>query len=235
MQKKSHLVIIPVYNEEDSVVQVFEELRSHYQGDILIIDDGSLDRSMERLKGIHCSHCKAITHRSNMGYGASLMSGFSYAIGAKYEFTITMDCDLQHEPKQIREFINGDAAIDILSGSRYLNLESASGTAPTDRVKINQQITKQINEITGYKLTDAFCGYKRYRTSMLSKMTLSENSYGFPLQLWLQAWKVKATVSEIAVPRIYTDAKRSFGPTLDNPKDRMEYYQRIISQGLATL
>jgi dolichol-phosphate mannosyltransferase len=232
MQQKDHLVIIPLYNEEESVIPVFEELRSHYHGDVLIIDDGSTDASIERLSHIACDHCKVLSHRSNMGYGASLMDGFAFAIGARYRLTLTMDCDRQHEPAFVPQLLAAIADKDILSGSRYLSSSAASGVTPPDRAAINHEITERLNTITGYQLTDAFCGFKVYRTEALARLTLTNSGYAFRLQLWIQAWKNELTVGEMSVPKIYTGETRSFGEDLDEPAVRLQYYHHVIDQEL---
>lgn len=71
---------------------------------------------------------------------------------------------------------------------------------------------------------------KSYSVEALKKLTFSEVGYGFPLGLWLQAWKQGLTVKELAVARIYTGVKRSFGGTLDNPAERLAYYEAIIGR-----
>jgi len=88
--------------------------------------------------------------------------------------------------------------------------------APKDRAQINGVITNKIGELTRYALTDSFCGFKAYRVSALKKLTLDEERYGMPLQLWMQAHKHQLIVKEIAVPRIYLHLDRSFGPDLDD-------------------
>ena len=92
------LTAIPVYNEERHVVAVLNEVR-RYSPDILVVNDGSTDRTGEllaRQEGL-----RVITHPSNRGYGAALMSAFCYALKRGVDVLVTMDCDGQHEPARI--------------------------------------------------------------------------------------------------------------------------------------
>lgn len=231
---KNRLVVIPVYNEEDTISAVLDELCSHYSGDVLIVDDGSTDHSMERVSPCVNTRVQILTHRTNVGYGSSLIDGFAYAIAHQYKMVVTMDCDLQHEPRLVPEFFSEleNDPCDILSGSRYLDRSEICGQAPKDRQNINRLITSQINDLTGYNLTDTFCGFKGYLVSGLAKLTLDESDYGFPLQFWIQAKAHKLTVREKPVARIYKNVERTFGGELDNPESRLNYYHDVINREL---
>jgi glycosyltransferase involved in cell wall biosynthesis len=225
------LVIIPVYNEEETIREVLGELCHHYQGDVLIINDGSTDASMQN---IHACIAKrpvtVINHETNLGYGKSLIDGFNYAINKDYQVAVTMDCDWQHQPQHVCEFLSGINDCDILSGSRYLKDFAEDTDAPSDRRSINQLITKEINAITGFKLTDSFCGFKSYKIEALKKLELDEWGYAFPIQFWVQAFYKSLTIKELAVARIYTGASRSFGGTLDDSDKRLKYYREVLKR-----
>lgn len=224
------LVIIPLYNESSTIADVLRELRCRYQGDVLVVNDGSTDASAVSVATVNDPRVNVLTHATNKGYGASLIDGFSYAVEREYEYVVTMDCDFQHEPCQVAEFFEKICAVDVLSGSRYLKDMQGDVAAPADRRAINQQITELINHITGFGLTDTFCGFKAYRVAALKKLCLSETGYAFPLQFWMQAWKNGFTVKELAVARIYLPVKRSFGIALDDPKERLRYYLEVIER-----
>jgi glycosyltransferase involved in cell wall biosynthesis len=84
------LVVIPVFNEEQHLAEVLCELRKWHHGEVLVVNDGSTDKTAEIL-GSHC--CKAlnvITHGRNKGYGASLIEGFRFAIENNFEFQKSM-------------------------------------------------------------------------------------------------------------------------------------------------
>src|SRR6185369_13525529 len=92
------LTAIPVYNEERHLHQVLEEVRRH-SADILVVNDGSSDRTAELLA--QEPGLSVITHSTNRGYGAALVSAFDHAIANGYDILVTMDCDGQHEPARI--------------------------------------------------------------------------------------------------------------------------------------
>jgi dolichol-phosphate mannosyltransferase len=246
-----NLIIIPIYNEEQHIEGVLKKVRENSDSDILVVNDGSTDNSLEiinlippyppLLKGGR-GGLKAITHHGNQGYGKSLIDGFDFAISQGCEYTVTMDCDEQHEPHLIPVFLKeidlplipslrrrGEGRfLDVISGSRYLKDFPSNNPPPQDRKYINEQITEIINRITGYNLTDSFCGFKAYRVDSLKKLKLTEWGYGMPLQLWIQAWRNNLNVKEYPIERIYKNMDRSFGKEMDDPEKRLAYYKRII-------
>jgi glycosyltransferase involved in cell wall biosynthesis len=232
------LVAIPLYNEEATISSVIAEIRVHYSGDILIINDGSTDTSIKILKTINDPKITIINHENNQGYGKSLIDAFDYALVNNYTQLVTIDCDWQHEPKQIPEFFKELKNIDIVSGSRYYfdqkNTHSASGdtAAPNDRYRINRTVTEIINSNTNYKITDSFCGFKGYRVCGLKKLKLTEHGYAMPLQFWIQACFAGLKVKEMPVKRIYNNLNRTFGSIMDDPEKRLAYYLKIIETEL---
>jgi hypothetical protein len=118
---------------------------------------------------------------------------------------------------------------DIVSGSRYLRDFRQDTPAPTDRRFINATITREINARYGLALTDSFCGFKAYRREALEKLHITENGWGMPLQLWVQAARQGLRVKEIAVPRLYLDPNRAFGGVMNNPEERLAYYHAVLA------
>ena len=226
--------MVPVYNEEGSVESVLAEVRRHAAGaDVLVVDDGSTDgtpRKLARLEGV-----RVIRHPQNRGYGAALMEGFRLALSENYDQLVTIDCDGQHEPALIPAFFRAlEEGWDIVSGSRYLPGSGAQGAVPPDRLAINRQFTDRINRLTGLGLTDTFCGFKGYRVAALGRLHLDEAGYGFPLQVWVEAWRHGLSVVELPVPRIYKpNFQRRFGGELDRPEVRRRYYERVLIRALA--
>jgi glycosyltransferase involved in cell wall biosynthesis len=224
------LVLVPVYNEEAHVAGLLHRLRQVYAGDVLWVDDGSCDRSGEVLSQLKDPRTRVIRQPSNRGYGATLIRGFTEAQQGGYEFLVTMDSDGQHRPDWIPPFFEAVRDWDVVSGSRYLAESTSDASAPVDRRRINQTVTGVINSITGFDLTDAFCGFKAYRVSALEKLSLQESGYSMPLQFWIQAKVFGLRVTERAVSRIYDDPNRSFGGDLDIPERRLAYYLETIAK-----
>jgi glycosyltransferase involved in cell wall biosynthesis len=234
LQNCKFLVALPVFNEVNSVCAVLDEV-ARYCDKILVVDDGSSDGSSELLT--QRDNLLLVTHPENRGYGAALVTAFDYAEKHGYDVLVTIDCDGQHEPQRIQQFVAESlrTGADIVSGSRYLKSFDEDSPPPEQRRLINHKVTKTLNQRMGFELTDAFCGFKAYRVSALSKLKITEFGYAMPLELWVQAACNQFTVVEVAVPRIYLDESRSFGEELDNPDSRLAYYYSVMNQAFAAL
>jgi dolichol-phosphate mannosyltransferase len=151
-----------------------------------------------------------------------------------YEWLITMDCDEQHEPAHLPEFLAAAAmdSGDVISGSRYLQTLPGNGKPPAERRRINAYVTGLINERLGLQLTDAFCGFKAYRVSALAGLRLTESGYAFPMQFWAEAAGNGLRVTELPVRLVYPDANRNFGGDIDDPQIRLRYYLRVLDAAM---
>ncbi len=221
------LTALPVFNEVESVDSVLDLVVQH-SSNILVVDDGSTDGTAEKLAQRTDITC--VTHPTNRGYGAALSTAFEFAAEKGFEYVVTIDCDGQHEPQRIRQFVAESirSNADIVSGSRYLQSFDTDSPPPEQRRAINMQIAQILNERLGYELTDAFCGFKCYRVASLQKLSLTDTGYAMPLELWVQAAAHRLSVVEVAVPRIYLDENRSFGEELDDPERRLNYYKQVL-------
>ncbi len=225
------LVAIPVYNEEQYLPGVLDAVRRHAR-DILVIDDGSTDATPALLQlqpGV-----RTLTHLENRGYGQSLIDAFAFAGRHGYDWVITLDCDEQHEPARMPQFVAQACAgeADIISGSRYLRSFPDDDEAPPDRRAINHTINGLLHQVLGLELTDSFCGFKAHRVAALRRLSLDEPGYAFPLQFWVQCVRVGLRIRELPVRRIYRDKSREFGGTLDDPAARLRHYLAVFAREL---
>lgn len=221
------LAIIPSHNEDKTIVSVIKGIQ-HHLDEILVIDDGSTDNTLNLVKDMQ--GVSIIHHRKRQGYGKSLIDGFDYCIKNGVKFAVTIDADGQHCHTFIPIFLKEIKNVDIVSGSRYLPNSEKKSKPPKDRIRINKIITKLINRYTKYNITDSFCGFKAYKTRSLRNLKLTECGYGFPLQLWLQAFKNNLKVKEIPVPLIYNNYNRQFNDAFNSPVERLKYYKEIIKK-----
>jgi dolichol-phosphate mannosyltransferase len=223
------LILLPLYNEAPTIARVLDEVRRSAVGlDIFVVDDGSTDASPEILRGY--PDVAVLTHAQNEGYGQSLIDGFAYAVAHGYDAVVTLDCDEQHEPRQIPQFLAALDGADIISGSRYLDPAAGGDPAPPERRQLNEEIATRLRVLTGYPITDAFCGFKAYRTEALRQLQLTEPSYGMPLQVWIQAAAHRLRVRELATPRIYKNPARRFWGGLDDAAVRRQYYEQVLER-----
>lgn len=228
---KKILLAVPVYNEQKYLSTFLDKLHP-YACEVLVINDGSTDDSHTILS--QRPDICLISHPDNRGYGQAIIDAVHFACGCNFDWLITMDCDLQHEPAQIPEFLAAirDDDTDIISGSRYLNHASAADCPPPDRKKINQFITDTINRKLHLGLTDAFCGFKACRVTALDQLDLTETGYAFPLEFWVQAAFRHLRIREIPVKLIYHDPNRHFGGQLDDSDTRLNHYLHVFQTTL---
>jgi len=225
------LVGIPVYCEQRYVTNVLREVR-RYHRDILVVDDGSTDATPMLLAQ---QPVEVIRHAENRGYGRSMQAMLRWAHFDGFDWLITMDCDEQHEPASIPDFMQAicRGESDVISGSRYLVSTSSDDAPPGDRRLINRTITDELNARLGLGITDAFCGFKAYRIEACRRLSLDVDGYEFPMQFWVQAVAHGLRIEEIPVRLIYHDPTRSFGGPLDNPTSRLAHYRGTLHRELA--
>tara|TARA_B100000809_G_scaffold259315_2_gene304092 strand:+ start:97 stop:951 length:855 start_codon:yes stop_codon:yes gene_type:complete len=140
-----YLTALPVYNEAAFIYEVLDEVR-RFSDEVLVVNDGSTDGSAELLSAR--DDVRVVTHESNRGYGAALSTAFDYADRHGFEMVVTIDCDGQHEPQRIPQFVaachelhrNDDEFNDEECNDRASNDVTSNGVASNgvnrDRVDI---------------------------------------------------------------------------------------------------
>ena len=179
MESKTDVsLVIPVYNEEYNIKQLYDEITLTMAGlnvtyEVLFIDDGSSDGTLPLLKRIQetDSHVEIIVFRRNFGQTAALSAGFDNADG---DIVIPMDGDLQNDPKDIPIFLEKIKDFDIVSGWRK---ERKDGTLSK---KIPSMIAnRMISLITGVRLKDYGCTMKAYRREIIQNIRLYGEMHRF--------------------------------------------------------
>lgn len=198
-KKNNTLVKIAAFNEEKNLGDVLQSMLDSV--DVLIIDDGSTDRTRE----VAAKHGAIIArHVKNMGQGMADVTGFQVAFDLGYKYIVEMDGDGQHNPAEIPLFISEleeHPDLDIVVGSRVLGSQNAD--ADFLRVRFLPLYTRMINWASGYSLTDGLCGFKAYRTDSLIKCEnifrdLLETEY-IAAELYMRFGKAGLRVAEIPV------------------------------------
>jgi glycosyltransferase involved in cell wall biosynthesis len=154
-----YLIIIPSYNEEQALGGVLEELlRAQLPVDILVVNDGSSDRTVEVAARYPVT---VLSHPYNLGYGAALQTGYLYAVSRKYPYVFQFDADGQHSPQDlpamIRVLEEGEA--DIVMGSRFLPGSAEYHVDPLKRLAI-RYFRWLIKRLTGVYVSDPTSGLR---------------------------------------------------------------------------
>ena len=172
-------VVVPLYNEEESVNLLYDSITHVMNGlnrqyEIIFIDDGSTDTTFVRVKAIHQEdpRLKVIKFRKNYGQTPAMQAGFDHANG---KIIVSMDGDLQNDPKDIPKFLEKiEEGYDIVCGWRK-NRKDKLVTS-----KIPSKIANWlIGKVTGVKIHDNGCSLKAYKSATIKKTRLYSEMHRF--------------------------------------------------------
>ncbi len=212
-------VIIPVYNEEESLPELFDALESvmkenGWEYEYIFVDDGSVDRSLAVLRELYerSKHVKVISFRRNYGKSAALSVGFKQARG---DIVVTIDADLQDDPLEIPNLIRKiEQGTDLVSGWKK------SRQDPWSKLFLSRIFNKVTSALSGLRLHDFNCGLKAYRNEVVRAISVYGELHRFiPV---LAAWE-GYRVDEIQVRHF----KRKYG--------KSKYGKRRILNGFFDL
>ena len=155
------LVIIPAYNEEDSIEKVIEDVRTNCpQMDILVVNDGSTDHTSDKAK---VSGVVVLDLPFNLGIGGGMQTGYKYADEKGYDIAIQVDGDGQHDPREIPKLLHTleEKKVDVAIGSRFItDLEYKATTMRRVGITV---LSKVISIMVRQKITDPTSGFRASR------------------------------------------------------------------------
>jgi len=151
------IVIIPAYNEEDSIVQTVENIKATTYIDYIIINDGSTDNTRRLLDTHKFNH---IDLPINLGIGGAMQTGYRYALNHGYDYAIQLDADGQHNPSDLENLVEEitKTNYDMIIGSRFVEKSAYRGSLPR-RIGI-YYFYRFIHLLTRLKITDPTSGYR---------------------------------------------------------------------------
>jgi glycosyltransferase involved in cell wall biosynthesis len=203
-------VIIPVYNEVESIQVILKRVQAQKLAhEIIVVDDGSKDGTRDVLKkldgkgGVH-----VILHEQNKGKGAAVRTGMA---AAKGDILLIQDADLEYDPRDIPALLEPikEGLADVVYGSRFLG--RARRVTMFWHQVANQLLTFMTNILYDTILTDMETGYKVFRREVLNGMVLHANSFDFEPEFTAKILKRKYRIFEIAItfnPREYSEGKK---------------------------
>lgn len=189
-------IVIPVFNEQDSLEELLIRIekiatQNGFELDVLLIDDGSSDNSWSKIEELsqRFPWARGIRFRRNFGKAAALAAGFERAKGQR---VITMDADLQDDPREIPNLLAElEAGFDVVSGWKKVRHD------PWHKVLPSRVFNSMISWLTGVQLHDHNCGLKGYRREVLSEVLLYGEMHRFiPVLAASRGFRVSEIVIE---------------------------------------
>jgi len=201
-------VIIPVYNEVSTLKDILEKISSvDLDKEIIVVDDGSRDGSVDLLNRINNENIKIIICPKNRGKGAAFLTGIEHARG---KFVIPQDADLEYDPQDYVSLVNYALRnnLAVVYGSRFLK---GGGSTSFWHYRVNQLLTGFTNFLFGCALTDMETCYKLVKLDLLKKLGLSSRRFEIEPEITVKLIKQGYGIAEIPIAyksRFYHQGKK---------------------------
>jgi glycosyltransferase involved in cell wall biosynthesis len=197
-------IVMPAYNEERSIGGVLDALHKEGWHDIIVVDDGSRDRTTEiaQEKG-----ALVLSHTRNMGLGAAIRTGLKAALERGADCAVTFDADGQHDPKAVHDIVDSLNGADFVIGVRHF----------TD-IPLNKRVgnfwLNFITRMLGGVLTDSQSGMRALNRHALENIRIRSNRYEISSELVVRANQAGLRIKEIPVRCFFTPYSRARGTTI---------------------
>ncbi|GAB5403008.1 MAG: glycosyltransferase family 2 protein [Aureliella sp.] len=191
-------VVVPVYNEPVTAVQIVEKVRQlPISKQVIIVDDGSTDDTAQQIEALReYDDVILLCHEQNRGKGAALQTGFAHAMG---DIVIVQDADLEYDPSDILRVIQPvlDGKCKVAYGSRYL--DNAKQDPSAFHRFGNAALTWLSNRLTGYKLTDMETCYKAFDRETLQQIQVEQSRFGFEPEITAKLARMGVDIQEVGI------------------------------------
>jgi glycosyltransferase involved in cell wall biosynthesis len=207
---KRIVVVLPAYNAEQTLVRTFKELPADYLDAVVLVDDGSHDRTVQvaRDLGIH-----TVVHPRNRGYGGNQKTCYREALALGADVIVMVHPDYQYSPRLVLAMASMVASghYDVVLGSRILGGRARSGGMPTYKYFANRVLTLVQNLVLGAKLSEYHTGLRAFSRRVLETLPLEENAddFVFDNEMLAQALYFGLDIGEISCPTRYMDEASS--------------------------
>jgi glycosyltransferase involved in cell wall biosynthesis len=203
-------VIIPVYNEFESIKTILDRVHAtKLAHEIIVVDDGSKDGTRDLLEKLDGKRkIRVILHEKNQGKGAAVRTGME---AAKGDVLLIQDADLEYDPRDYPELLRPieENLADVVYGSRFLG--RAHRVTMFWHMVANKSLTLMTTILYDTILTDMETGYKVFRREVIEGMTIRANSFNFEPEFTAKILKRKYRIFEVPItfnPRDYSQGKK---------------------------
>ncbi|MDE2721380.1 polyprenol monophosphomannose synthase [Candidatus Palauibacter polyketidifaciens] len=204
------LVILPTYNEVDSIAGIVERvLAQDSRLSVLVVDDASPDGTGALVDSLAAAEPRVnVLHREGkLGLGTAYIAGFRWALKRDFEWIFEMDADGSHDARYISDMIAAADRFDVVVGSRYTAGVNVINW-PMSRLLLSYYANKYARIATGLRLADSTSGFKCFARRVLETIDLDRvgsTGYTFQIEMNFRAWKKGFRVGE--VPIVFTDRR----------------------------
>jgi glycosyltransferase involved in cell wall biosynthesis len=205
--KSSIIATIPCLNEEAFIGDMVTRTRK-YIDKVIVIDDGSTDRTSEAAQA---AGAEVIRHEKRNGAGAATRSGFEAAKTKDADVLVTLDGDGQHSPEEIPKLISPiiESRADLVIGSRFLQPQTNMQRYRKFGIDV---ITWLYNFGSKAKISDSQCCFRAHSRKLLDIMDITENGFGFSVEVLVKARKKGLTITEVPISCVYHSQGSSLNP-----------------------
>ena len=213
---RASLVVIPTYNEAESIAEILRALKS-LDCDVVVIDDGSPDGTAKIVRELGV---EVIERSGKLGLGSAYRTGFSIAIDRGYTYIIQMDADGSHQVGDLEKMMDWIGSADVIIGSRWV---ADGGIANWSKFRqlISKSANNYANALLSLGIKDTTSGFRIYTSALLRKMeisTIRSEGYCFQIEMTRRAISRGASVGEIPITfieRAHGVSKMSFTIALE--------------------
>lgn len=204
-------VIIPVYNEINTIEEIIRRVEAVDLADeIIVVDDGSTDGTRDLLQDLEPKHpgLNLILHDRNQGKGAAVRSGINQASG---DYLIIQDADLEYDPRDYPAILKPmeEGLADVVYGSRFLG--APRRTTMFWHMVANKLLTLMTNVLYNSILSDMETGYKLFKREIITNIPLRAKRFNFEPEITAKLLKRKIRIYEVPItfnPREYSEGKK---------------------------
>ncbi|KXA89650.1 hypothetical protein AKJ57_05030 [candidate division MSBL1 archaeon SCGC-AAA259A05] len=197
-------IVVPAYEEEQMIGYVIEGLRREGYDQIIVVDDGSEDRTAEiaRSKG-----AEVVRHEKNRGLGVAIRTGLGEARSRGADVVVTFDADGQHDPKDIQRLLEALDGADFVVGVRE------RGRMPLNK-RLGNTILDIITHFFGGPLTDSQSGFRAFGSRALEEISIQTDRYAVSSEILIQVGGKDLRFRVVPIGGVFTEYSKSSGTTI---------------------